>query len=542
MTGLSRRRFVGGAVAGAALLGAPGVTRPALARSGRRPSGQLEADVVVIGAGFAGLAAARRIAAAGRSVLVVEARDRVGGRVVNTTLPSGQPIEIGGQWVGPTQDRLRHLADEVGVGTFPTHDEGDYVDHRNGLTYRYDGRIPFGAGAGAAEAGVVIERWNEQAARLDPERPWAADDAVAWDSQTVHSWMEDNLVSPDGKALLELAVEAVWSVQPRDLSFLHAMFYVASAGSVEQLLETSGGAQQDRFVGGSQEVALRVAEQLGDRVLLSSPIQTIRRTPDDVQVVGDGFTIRARRAIVAMAPALAGRLTYDPPLPGRRDQLTQRMPMGSVIKVMCVYDTPFWRDDGLAGQATSDTGPVKITFDNSPPDGSAGVLLGFFEGQAAREWGHRTAQERRQATLDSFARYFGDRARDVRAYLEKDWDADPWARGGYVGITPPGVLLDYGSALREPVDRIHWAGTETATRWNGYMDGAVRSGERAATEVLAVLDTPTAPPPPAHETEPDAAAPLPATGGGQAVVGSAATLAGAYLRRRRRSSRTSRGE
>jgi monoamine oxidase len=534
VTAISRRRFVGSAVAGAALLGVPGATRPAYAASGRTPSGELEADVVVVGAGFAGLAAARRIAAAGRSVLVVEARDRVGGRVLNTALPSGQPIEIGGQWVGPTQDRLLQLAREVRVATFPTYDDGQYIDHRNGLTYRYDGRIPFGAGAGAAEAGVVIERWNDNASRIDTERPWAAADALAWDSQTVHSWMEDNLASEDGKALIELAIEAVWSVQPRDLSFLHAMFYVASAGSVEHLIATSGGAQQDRFVGGSQAVAVRAAEQLGDRLLLSSPVRRVERSSGNVRVVGDGFTVRAQRAIVAMAPALAGRLTYDPPLPPRRDQLTQRMPMGSVIKVMCVYDTPFWREDGLAGQATSDTGPVKITFDNSPPDGSAGVLLGFFEGEAAREWGQRTSAERRQVTIDAFARYFGDQARDVRAYLEKDWDADPWARGGYVGITPPGVLLDYGVALREPIDRLHWAGTETATRWNGYMDGAVRSGERAATEVLAVLDEPTAAPPPADETEPDAAAPLPTTGGGQVVSGSLAALAGAELRRRLR--------
>ncbi|MBW3657447.1 MAG: FAD-dependent oxidoreductase, partial [Actinobacteria bacterium] len=345
----------------------------------------------------------------------------------------------------------------------------------------------------------------------------------------------DNIVSPDGRELIELAIEAVWSVQPRDLSFLHAMFYVASAGSVDALLNTSGGAQQDRFVGGSQEVALRVARGLGDRVLLSAPVRAVERSAAGVRVVGDGFAIRARRAVVAMAPALAGRLAYDPPLPARRDQLTQRMPMGSVIKVMCVYDEPFWRADGLAGQATSDVGPVKITFDNTPPSGTPGVLLGFFEGDAARGWGRRTRAERQQATTECFVRYFGARAGDVRAYLEKDWQAEPWARGGYVGVTPPGVLLSYGRALREPVGPIHWAGTETASTWNGYMDGAVRSGERAAAEILAVIDDPAARPPPAEETEPAGpSAPLPATGGGAAAAGAAASLLSAHLRRRRR--------
>lgn len=531
MTTVSRRQVLGGALAGATLASLP---RPVLASSGATPPSDMEADVVVIGAGFAGLTAARRLVAAGRSVLVVEANDRVGGRVLNTTLPDGQPIEIGGQWVGPTQDRLLSLAEEVGVTTFPTHDVGQYIDHRNGLTYPYDGRIPFGAGAGAAEAGVTIERWNANAATLDPERPWDADDAPAWDSQTVHTWIEDNIATPDGKALLELAIEAVWSVQPRDLSFLHAMFYVASAGSVDALLNTTGGAQQDRFVGGSQEVALRVAKQLGDRVLLSAPVRSIDWSTGRVRVTGDGFAISAQRAVVAMAPVLAGRLAYDPPLPARRDLLTQRMPMGSVIKVMCVYDEPFWRADGLAGQATSDVGPVKITFDNTPPGGSPGVLLGFFEGDAAREWSSRSRDERQAATIECFVRYFGDQAADVRAYIEKDWQTEPWARGGYVGVTPPGVLLSYGSALREPVGPIHWAGTETASIWNGYMDGAVRSGERVATEVLAVLDDPAAAPP-VDETEPGGgtgATPTPATGSGVAAIGAAAGLLGQHLRRR----------
>ncbi|MBW3659677.1 MAG: FAD-dependent oxidoreductase, partial [Actinobacteria bacterium] len=168
----------------------------------------MEADVAVIGAGLAGLTAARRLVDAGRSVLVVEADGRVGGRVLNTALPDGQPIEIGGQWVGPTQDRVLALAREVGVATFPTYDEGRYVDHRNGLTYPYDGRIPYGAGAGVAEAGLTIERWNDNASRIDPERPWEAEEAPGWDSQTVHTWIEDNIVSPDGRELIELAIEA----------------------------------------------------------------------------------------------------------------------------------------------------------------------------------------------------------------------------------------------------------------------------------------------------------------------------------------------
>jgi monoamine oxidase len=200
-----------------------------------------------------------------------------------------------------------------------------------------------------------------------------------------------------------------------------------------------------------------------------------------------GVTVRAKRAIVALPPAFAGRLRYDPVLPALRDQLTQRVPMGSVIKCEAVYDAPFWRDEGLTGQAVSDAEPVRVTFDNTPPDGAPGVLLGFIEGQAAREWGARPAGDRRAAVLENFATYFGDRARSPSAYYEKNWTTDEWSRGCYGGYLGPGVLLDYGRALRDPAGRIHWAGTETSTLWAGYMDGAVRSGRRAAAEVLAAL-------------------------------------------------------
>jgi monoamine oxidase len=480
---VSRRTLLGGAAAGAGA----GMTTLGPATHAAAAGRHRTADVVVIGAGFAGLTAADRLAAAGHDVLVLEARDRVGGRVRNLPLTETEPIEIGGQWVGPTQDALLALARDVGVATFPTYDTGDYIDHRNGMTYRYDGRIPYGAGVGAAEAGVVIERWNEMAGRVDTRQPWRAADAETWDAMTVATWLRDNVASEDGRDLIRLAFEAVWAAQPRDVSLLHAMFYIASAGSVEALVETSGGAQQDRFVGGSQLITQRLADRLGERVLLGTPVRRIVQHHDRVDVVTDRISVRAQRVVVAMPPALAGRIDYDPPLPARRDQLTQKMPMGSVIKVLCVYPEPFWRADGLAGQSTSDTGPVKLTFDNSPPDGSPGVLLGFFEGEAAREYSARTRAERQRGTVESFARYFGDQARGPLRYLEHDWQADPFSRGGYVGYTGPGVLLDHGRALREPAGRVHWAGTETATRWNGYMDGAVRSGHRVAEEVSPLL-------------------------------------------------------
>jgi monoamine oxidase len=231
-----------------------------------------------------------------------------------------------------------------------------------------------------------------------------------------------------------------------------------------------------------------MAQELGrENVLLGSPVRMIRRGEHGVTVEADGATVRARRAVVAVAPTLAGRIAYDPPLPGFRDQLTQRMPLGTVAKCMAIYDEPFWRAENLSGQGTSDAGPVKLTFDNSPPSGAPGVLLGFLEGRQARELGRLHANERRTAVLDCFARLFGPRAGRPDAYVERLWAEEEWSRGCYGCHMPTGAWTAYGSALREPIGPLHWAGAEYATVWNGYMDGAVRSGEAAASAVLERL-------------------------------------------------------
>ena len=224
-----------------------------------------------------------------------------------------------------------------------------------------------------------------------------------------------------------------------------------------------------------------MADELGERIQLESPVARLR-TDGDAVVVGD---LRARRAIVALPPALAGRLDYEPALPAQRDQLTQRVPMGSVIKCMAIYDEPFWRAEGLSGQALSLPGPVQVVFDNTPPNGTPGVLMGFIEGRDARELGPIPGSERRRIVVENFARLFGERAASPAGYVEKDWSAEPYSRGCYAGVPTPGTWTAYGRAMREPIGRIHWAGTETAIRWMGYFDGAIQAGRRAATEVIA---------------------------------------------------------
>jgi monoamine oxidase len=490
--GLTRRGMIGGA-AGAAVAASGGV-----AEAKKKPKPR-SADVIVIGAGLAGLAAARDVVRAGRSALVLEARKRVGGRTLNQPIGGGEAIEIGGQWIGPTQDAMAKLTKEVGVSTFKTYNDGDNVYYRNGVLLPYSSSTP-GLGAvppdptGAADAEQAIVRLDDMANQVPRETPWTAPDATEWDGQTAETWKQNNLATDNGKFLLDVGIEAVFAAEPRDLSLLFLLFYIASAGNettpgtFERLINTAGGAQESRFVGGSQLVSIRAAKQLGKRVMLGAPARRIEQSRSGVRVYSDGGLVaRGKRVIVAMAPSLAGRIEYRPALPALRDQLTQRVPNGSVIKCEAVYDKPFWRDAGLTGQAVSDASPVRITFDNTPPDGSPGVLLGFIEGTAAREYTRKSASTRRAAVLNNFATYFGPKALKPTAYYEMNWSVDPWTRGCYTGYMPPGVLLDYGAALRKPVGRIHWAGTETATIWAGYMDGAVRSGKRAAKEALAAL-------------------------------------------------------
>ncbi|MCI0856578.1 MAG: FAD-dependent oxidoreductase, partial [Chloroflexi bacterium] len=322
---------------------------------------------------------------------------------------------------------------------------------------------------------------------IEVERAWEANHADEWDSQTVQTWIDANLSTEGAKLIMETIVQGVYAVEPRDNSLLYMLTYAKAANSFANLIGTEGGAQQDRFDGGSQLVAQRVAEQLGDRIILNAPLRAVVQNGDGIVLKADGVELHAKRAIIAIPPTLAARVDYDPILPARRDQLMQRMPMGSVIKVNAVYDEPFWRQEGLSGRAISDEGPIRTVFDNTPKSGSPGILIGFIEGKEARDLSGVTEVERREAALGSLARYFGDQAARPVRYIEKDWTTEAYSRGCYGAFMAPGTLTQYGSALREPCGRIHWAGTETATAFAGYMDGAVRSGERAAAEMLELL-------------------------------------------------------
>jgi monoamine oxidase len=493
------RRNLIQAGAGTAAAGAVAAAPATAVAKHTRP--RKKADVIVVGAGLAGLTAARKIRAAGRSVVVMEAQNRVGGRTLNEDIGGGEVADLGGTFIGPTQDHVAALVKELGIGTFPTYNTGNNVFVRSdGRRETFASNTPvFGTAPAdpeiAADIVAVVAQLDSMASEIDVKQPWAHPNAALWDSQTLDSFIRAN--STGNKEFLDLvsaACEPIFGAEAREISLLYTLFYIASSGNeqnpgtFERNFNTQGGGQETRIEGGAQLISIKMAEQLGKRVLLKAPVRRIDQGRFGVRVWTDNYYVSGKRVIVAMPPALAGRIVYHGGMTDLRDQLMQRIPQGTLRKFEAIYEKPFWRDKNLSGQCISNIGPIKVTFDASPKDGTPGVVLGFIGGTEARKWTPRSPEERKKACLDQLQVFFDDtQAQNVTAVYEKDWPADRWAIGCPVGVMAPGTLLDFGPALKEPVGKIHWAGTETSDYWCGYMDGAVRSGERAAAEVLAAL-------------------------------------------------------
>ena len=447
---------------------------------------------VVVGGGLAGLAAGRTLHAAGVDAVVLEARDRVGGKTYSTATEYGDVVEYGGQWVGAGQDRIRALLEEFDVETRPQYDAGAVVtrldgDRSVGETYEEAvGDLPGDGAAELSAAFAELERCVEQVPRDDPT---AAPHAATWDATTLRTWADRQFDSPAAQAAFERMIPGIYTAEPGDVSFLFGCYYARTAGGFDVVAGL--GSEADSHAGvvvDVQSVARSLAADLGDAVRCGQPVSRLVQDDDGVTVHTPAQAYRASYVTVALPPTLAGRLAYEPALPAARDELTQLMPNGTVLKCHLRYETPFWREAGFSGLVEDDAGPANYYFDDGYPDGETGRLVGFVCGANAREWADATRADRRAAITAQLAAVFEDDRFDTPLeYLEQPWTAAPYSRGAYHGYPTPGTMTACWDALREPVGRIHWAGAETATRWYGHMDGAVRSGERVADEIRVRL-------------------------------------------------------
>ena len=446
-------------------------------------------DVVVVGAGFAGLTAARRLTALGYDVTVLDGRDRVGGRSHTTTL-AGVPVDLGGTFVGPTQTEVLALAAELGCATTPTYNHGKNLIRWRGRLRSYRSTIPKLSILELLDVSRIQWRFERLGKLVPLGSPWTAPTAQRLDSQTMDGWLRSVHAGKSTRDLMAIMSRVTWGCEPDEVSLLHAVHYVKAAGGIGPMLDVAGGAQQDRFPAGTQQIAVRMADALGARVRLGAAVDRIEYGESGATVYTADATITTRAVVVAIAPEHRGAITFDPALPAGHAELPRRWPQGHLSKAYAAYETPFWRRAGQSGEALSDDGPVFITFDVSPGSSDSadgpGVLLGFTD---ARTFDPLEPDARRARALDCFASLFGDDARHPIDYVDHRWGAEPFAPGGPTAAVPPGSWTTYGPWLREPVGNVFWAGTETADQWTGFLDGAVRSGHRAAAEVAAHLGT-----------------------------------------------------
>jgi monoamine oxidase len=451
------------------------------------PPAALQADVVVVGAGFSGLTAARHLHCAGLRVMVLEARHRVGGRTMAGTL-AGVRIDLGGMWVGPAQTELLALADEFGVRRYAQPLEGKNIIELAGRVSMAEREDYVSARSPAArqQHAELLNQIESLAAEMPADEHWAWDRAAEYDALTLSHWLTQVGALPEVRQDIGISCRALLCAEAHQVSFLHFVFYIKSGGGFASLTTSTHGAQKWLFEGGVHQIADRLAQALpAGSVQRNCPVREIRRHEQGVEVIADSVSVQARAVIVAVPPTLAGRITYTPALDAQRDGLTQRMAMGSVVKCFLAYERPFWREAGFNGLVLSDATTFSPIFDVSPPNQSKGVLCGFIDGPAAVEASRLGAAWRRECFVTEVARWFGPQAHHALDYTDQDWISEPFSRGCYGGYAAPGTWTLYGAALRRPQDAIFWAGTETASTWYCYIDGAIRAGRRAAGEATA---------------------------------------------------------
>ncbi|HEY1749794.1 MAG TPA: FAD-dependent oxidoreductase [Caulobacteraceae bacterium] len=443
-------------------------------------------DVIVVGAGFAGLKAASELVALGRSVTVLEADSRVGGRTRRGEV-AGRVVDFGGQWVGPRHATLLAEARRLGIATYDQYDDGQTTLLLRGRLARFTGDVPKMSPLALVELAWLQRRWDRETRTVPADAPWTAPNAAEWDSQTLDTWIGRHLRTAEARAFARLVPKGAWASDASQVSYLWFLDALRSGEGLAGLMAVKGGVLEKKFEGGMQQIAARLADELGERVVLEAPVRRIVQDEAGVTVETDKGAYQGRFVIVATPPGPAIRIEYRPHLPAAHDMLRQRMGMGSIIKATVAYETAFWREAGFSGQVATDDDTLGIVMDDVQAVGPP-MLLCFIEGAHAVALSGATQAVRREQVLASLARFFGEPAAHPVGYGDNDWQTEPWTHG-YVGAMPPGAMTRYGPALRQPFGRIHWAGAETSAEWQGYLEGAMLSGKRAAAEVAARHNT-----------------------------------------------------
>ncbi|MGJ8670301.1 MAG: flavin monoamine oxidase family protein [Oceanococcus sp.] len=440
-------------------------------------------DCIIVGAGISGLVAARRLTEKGLSVIVLEARDRVGGKTYTKHIGSAT-VDLGAHWIGPGQQRIAALATELGVQTHRQFEGGKNISVIAGKRYVSKRVIPPMSPHKLIDIGLALRKLEKLRLRIGVGEFINADEKRRWDSLTVEAWKQQNIKTKAGRKAIDISTRLIFGAEPHELSMLYFLEYLHAGQGLEKLIAYEGGAQQDSFIGGSQQLCERMASELAVAVQLCTPVDSIVQNDDGACVISGGQKFFGRRVIIALAPTLAGRIRYQPDLPARRDLLSQSMPMGAYAKAVCVYEKPWWRDRGYSGITSSDVGLIQMCVDDSPSADGPGVLIGFIAGTPARLAMDLASDQRQSKILTDMVEFFGEQARNPTEFEYFNWCDEIYSRGGPTGLMPPGVSNAYGEALTDRCGLIHWAGTETASEWTGYLDGAIQSAERVAAEVL----------------------------------------------------------
>lgn len=443
-------------------------------------------DVIIIGAGYAGIAAAKKLQEAGKDFIVLEARDRVGGRSSSEFSPTGIRLDFGATWIGPTQSKVYEWVNEVKAKHYDTYDKGKNLLIYQGKHTKYRGTIPKIDVFSLLNLWLSIRKFDKMAGQLDISQPWVHPKAEEWDSITLEAWMRKRLKRPKAYELFKTGIKTIFAVEPSELSLLFALFYAVSGDNLDALMSIKNGAQQTILSDGTFDVVQKIAEPLKDKIKLNSPVVKIEQDGNGVKVSTANETFEAAKCIITVPPILIPTIEFFPSLPAEKTQLYQRMPMGTAMKCFVVYETPFWREMGYSGQIVSDDFPVKVTFDvgDSTTDEGPGKMLVFVEGNDTTRFIKLPLDARKVMIVDKLVEAFGPQAAEPIDYSDKTWMEEKYSMGCYTGVMGPNTLSQFGNQLREPFMNIHFAGTETAERWAGYLDGAIDSGYRAVSEIL----------------------------------------------------------